>query len=120
SFQIQDDILSLTGEEFQKKKGYGEDIHEGKRTLMIVYTLSKANQKDRKRLLEILNMHTWDSSLIEEAVDILKKYKAFDYAKKRAKDIVESAWSNAESLLKKSTAKEELNAFAYYLIERKI
>ncbi|MFH0836703.1 MAG: polyprenyl synthetase family protein [Candidatus Aenigmatarchaeota archaeon] len=120
SFQIQDDILSLTGEEFQKKKGYGEDIHEGKRTLMIVYTLSKANESDKKRLLEILNMHTWDLSLIEEAVDILKKYKAFDYAKKRAKDIVESAWNNAQSLLKDTTAKEELKAFAYYLIERKI
>ena len=120
SFQIQDDILSLTGDDFQKKKGYGEDIHEGKRTLMIVYALSKADAKCRKRLLEILNMHTWNISLIKEAVDILEKYKAFDYAKKRARTIIESAWKNAEAFLKESTAKNELKAFSYYLIDRKI
>ncbi|MBI5332034.1 MAG: polyprenyl synthetase family protein [Candidatus Aenigmarchaeota archaeon] len=120
AFQIQDDILSLTGEEFQKKKGYGEDIHEGKRTLMVVYTLSRANAEDREKLLEILNMHTWDTSLIKKAVDILEKYNAFDYAKNRARTIIESAWKDAEALLKESPAKNELKAFAYYLIDRKI
>jgi geranylgeranyl pyrophosphate synthase len=41
---MQDDILDLTGEEFAKKKGgVGQDITEGKRSLLVIYTLKKAN-----------------------------------------------------------------------------
>jgi geranylgeranyl diphosphate synthase type 3 len=40
AFQIQDDLLNLEGEEFIKTKGYnGEDIHEGKITLMVLHYL---------------------------------------------------------------------------------
>ncbi|MBI4895817.1 MAG: polyprenyl synthetase family protein [Candidatus Aenigmarchaeota archaeon] len=121
AFQIQDDILNLIGEEFKKGKGgFGEDIHEGKRTLMVVHTLNKADEKDRKRLLEILNMHTWNSLLINEAIELMKKYNAFDYAKTRAKQILEDSWKEAATLLKESNAKEELKAFAHFLIDRKI
>ena len=61
AFQMQDDILDLTGQEFAKKKGgVGQDITEGKRSLMVIYTLKKANSTDKKRLIEILNMHTSD------------------------------------------------------------
>lgn len=121
AFQIQDDVLNLIGEEFKKGKGgVGEDIHEGKRTLMVVHTLNNASEKERKRLLEILNMHTWDSNLINEAIAIMKKYNAFDHAKTRAKKILENAWKDAENLLNNSPAKQELEAFAHFLIDRKI
>jgi len=120
AFQIQDDILNLVGEEFQKGKGIGEDIHEGKRTLMVVYTLNKAGQNDKRRLLEILKMHTWDTKLIKEAIHIMNKYGAFEYSKKKAKEIVESAWKDVDILLKTGNAKDELKSFAYFLIERKI
>jgi geranylgeranyl diphosphate synthase type I len=64
AFQIQDDILDLVGEEFAEMKGgLGQDITEGKRTLMVIHTLEKAETKDRERLLEILNMHTTDQKL---------------------------------------------------------
>jgi geranylgeranyl diphosphate synthase type I len=55
AFQMQDDILDLTGEEFAEKKGgRGQDITEGKRSLIVIHTLKVANAKDRKRLIEIL------------------------------------------------------------------
>ena len=59
AFQMQDDILDLTGKEFAKKKGgVGQDISEGKRSLLVIYTLQKASDADKKRLIEILNMLT--------------------------------------------------------------
>ncbi len=49
AFQMQDDILDLTGQEFAKKKGgVGQDITEGKRSLMVIYTLKKAKQQRQK------------------------------------------------------------------------
>ena len=36
AFQIQDDLIAVLSEEYAKERGIvGEDIHEGKRTLMV-------------------------------------------------------------------------------------
>jgi geranylgeranyl pyrophosphate synthase len=53
----------------------GEDIHEGKRTLMVLnsYWNSTLDQKDKDRLVEILDLNTEDSSLLQEAIEILHK-----------------------------------------------
>ncbi|MEM3577788.1 MAG: polyprenyl synthetase family protein [Candidatus Bathyarchaeia archaeon] len=121
AFQMQDDILDLTGEEFAEKKGgMGQDITEGKRTLMVIHTLKVANAKDRRRLIEILNMHTTNQKLRDEAIKIMEKYGSLDYVKNFARKIVEESWRDVEKLLPESEAKKKLNVFAKFLIERKI
>lgn len=121
AFQIQDDVLDLTGEEFTKKKGArGMDISEGKRTLMVIHTLKKAGHTDRKRLQEILSIHTNEQKLRDEAIAIMEKYNAIEYAKEYARKIVRESWSDVDKLLSPSAAKEKLRAFAHYLVERKI
>jgi geranylgeranyl pyrophosphate synthase len=121
AFQIQDDILDLTSEEFAEKKGgRGQDITEGKRTLMVIHTLKASNAKDRRRLIEILKMHTADQRLRDEAIAIMQKYGSIEYAKNFARKLVKESWKEAEVLLPKSKAKEKLSAFAQFLIERKI
>ena len=121
AFQVQDDILDLTSPEFAEKKGgRGQDITEGKRSLMVIYTLKNASEEDRRRLIEILNMHTSDQALRDEAIAIMEKYGAIDYARNFAKKLVEESWKEIEELLPSSNAKEKLRAFAKYLIERKI
>lgn len=119
AFQMQDDILDLTGVDFAKKKGgVGQDITEGKRTLMVIYTLEKANAADRKRLIQILNMHTSDQILRGEAIALMQKYGAIDYVKRTAERMVEESWVETEKLLPTPEAKEKLKAFAEFLIKR--
>ncbi len=121
AFQIQDDILNLVeGGLSTGKGGVGEDITEGKRSLLVIYTLQKSNEKDRKRLLDILKMHTFDQRLRDEAIAIMKKYDAIGYAKEKAMEMVKDSWEEIDKILPESDAKEKLKAFAYYLIERKI
>jgi geranylgeranyl pyrophosphate synthase len=116
---MQDDILDLTGKEYAEKKGgRGQDISEGKRTLMVIYSLKKASEADRKRLIEILNMHTPDQGLKDEAIGIMEKYGAIEHAKEIASQIVLDSWGEAEKLLAASEAKEKLKAFAEFLIKR--
>jgi geranylgeranyl pyrophosphate synthase len=120
AFQMQDDILDLTGEEFAEKKGgRGQDITEGKKSLIVIHTLKVANTRDRKRLIEILNMHTSEQKLRNEAIKIMEKYGSIDYVKSFARKIVEESWKEVEMLLPASDAKEKINAFAKFLIERK-
>jgi geranylgeranyl diphosphate synthase type I len=119
AFQMQDDVLDLTGKEFAEKKGgLGQDITEGKRTLMVIYTLEKTNSADKRRLVEILNMHTSDQALRDEAIAIMQWYRAVEYVKQTANRIVEESWADAEKLLPESEAKEKLKAFAEFLIKR--
>jgi geranylgeranyl pyrophosphate synthase len=121
AFQIQDDVLDLKGTDFAEKKGgRGKDVTEGKRSLIAIHTLKAANSGDRRRLIEILNMHTSDQTLIDEAISIMEKYGSIDYAKKFATKMVEESWTEAEKSIPSSDAKEKLSAFAKFLIERKI
>jgi geranylgeranyl pyrophosphate synthase len=121
AFQIQDDILDLTSKEFAEKKGgRGQDITEGKRTLMVIHTLGKAEPRDKERLKEILKMHTSSQKLRDEAIDIMWKYGSIEYAKQFARNLVRQSWKEVDNLLSPSDAKERLRAFADYLVERGI
>jgi geranylgeranyl pyrophosphate synthase len=119
AFQMQDDILDLTGQEFALKKGgVGQDITEGKRSLLVIYMLKAAKSPDRKRLIEILNMHTSDQKLRDEAIALMQKYGAMEHVKKTAERMVIESWNEAEKLLPTTEAKEKLKAFAEFLIKR--
>ncbi|MCW4018061.1 MAG: polyprenyl synthetase family protein [Candidatus Bathyarchaeota archaeon] len=121
AFQMQDDILDLTGTEFAKKKGgLGQDITEGKRTLIVIRTLKTATPANKKRLIEILSMHTPDQKLRDEAIGIMAENDACEYVKRKADSMVEESWSEVDRLLKPSEGKEKLKAFAEFLIKRSI
>ncbi len=118
-FQIKDDILNIRpSEKWGKEKG--DDINEGKRTLIVIHTLEKADKNDRKRLLEILKMHTKDKKIISEAIEIIKKYDSIEYAENYARNLVKSTWKDADKLMKPSKAKEKLKAFIEFALERDI
>ncbi|MFH0929227.1 MAG: polyprenyl synthetase family protein [Candidatus Aenigmatarchaeota archaeon] len=120
AFQIQDDVLNLVEGEFTEKKGLGEDITEGKRSLLVIHTLKEASPEDRKRLLELLEMHTSDQKLRDEAIAIIKKYGSIEYSKDVARNMILDAWNDIDKLIPDSDAKKKLKAFADYLVERKI
>jgi geranylgeranyl pyrophosphate synthase len=121
AFQMQDDVLDLTSKEFEKGKGgRGQDITEGKRSLIVIHTLAVADAKNKHRLTQILNMHPSDQKLKDEAIAIMQKYGSIEHVKQFARKIVAKSWSEVEKLLPETDGKEKLKAFADFLIERKI
>jgi geranylgeranyl diphosphate synthase type II len=56
AFQIQDDVLNLVGNETPYGKELDGDIREGKRTLMLLHLLRDANEYERGRLREFLQL----------------------------------------------------------------
>ena len=106
---------------FKKGKGsIGGDIHEGKRTLIVIRTLEVASEEDKKRLVEILDSHTEKEEELQEALNIINKYDGIAYAKKRAEELVEQAWKEVDTALPQTNAKTILKMFAEYLVDRKI
>ena len=125
AFQIQDDILDITSADREKfGKSFGNDIHEGKRTLMVIHALNNADTRghphDKKRLIEILNNHTRDEKEINEAIAIINKYDSVQYAKETAKKVIKDAWSEADPVLAESRSKSILRKFTEYIVNREI
>jgi geranylgeranyl diphosphate synthase type I len=121
-FQIQDDILDIISSGEDRKcfgKPTGNDITEGKRTLMVIRTLQTSDPATRKRLLEILDSHTRDPKLIKDAIDIIRKSGSVEYARKKGNEIVENAWKEAEPHIPESGAKNILKALIEFSLSRK-
>ena len=119
AFQLQDDVLNLYESKVSSSKGgVGDDITEGKITMLVIYTLQHSSESEKKRLLEILGMHTRDRALIDEAISIMTKYDAKAYSEALQKKIVEEAWSRIDGKLKPSAAKERLKQMTEFLINR--
>jgi geranylgeranyl pyrophosphate synthase len=121
AFQMRDDVLDLSSKAFQEKKGgQGQDITEGKRSLVVIHTLQVADSQDKKRLIQILNMHSSNQEIRDEAIAIMDRYGSMDYVKKTANRMVKESWEEAEKCLTNREGKEKLKAFAEFLIERNI
>ncbi|RLG20854.1 hypothetical protein DRN74_04540 [Candidatus Micrarchaeota archaeon] len=121
AFQIQDDILNLTatsGKAQYTKEYIGSDITEGKRTLMVVHTLKHCTDEEKEWLLKTLNEHTKDREKIKKAIELMKKYGSIEYAKQFARELVNETWENVNGLLKEGRAKEALEAFTRFIVER--
>lgn len=83
AFQIQDDIIAVVSEQYAKERGVGEDIREGKRSLMVIHSMAKGD-KSSKRLHHILGLKTNDEALLREAIGILIDNGSVEFAKRRA------------------------------------
>ena len=117
AFQIRDDVLNISSSE-HIGKDFGDDILEGKRSLIILRTLKKAAKHERNRLLAILGSATGSKPEVAEALKIIKKYDGIEFSKAKAKELVEKSWKEAETCITESSAKSLLREFANYVVER--
>jgi geranylgeranyl pyrophosphate synthase len=120
AFQIQDDILNIMPSSGKWGKELGEDISEGKRSLLVVYALNNSKKEKAKRLSKILALRTTEKEQIIEAIEIIKESGAVEYAERKAQAIVKTSWLKVEKELPESRAKNLLKSFGDYLINRKI
>lgn len=119
AFQIQDDLLDIRGGRFALGKGgRGKDVTEGKVTLLVIQALRRAGPAAKRRLKEILALHTTDPDLIEEALSILDACGAPEYASGKARQTLEEACDRLRSVLPDGPCREKIAAFAHSLLHR--
>lgn len=91
AFQVIDDVLGLTADEKVLKKPVGNDVREGKRTLIVVYALEKASESQRKKILGTLGNKDASSEEIGETIELIESLGAIDYAKQLAEKYIKKA-----------------------------
>lgn len=118
AFQIQDDLLNLIGKTESTKKGFRDDITEGKRTLVVVHALQNADEVDRKRIIEILSSKEKDPAVLEEAVQIMQKSGSIDYARLYAENLTSIAKNRLIEMVPPSDSRDLLISMADWFVNR--
>ncbi|MEF8888298.1 MAG: polyprenyl synthetase family protein, partial [Haloarculaceae archaeon] len=121
AFQIGDDILDIEhtldqAGEFGKE--FGNDIREGKKTLMVIRTAEVAPPEDVARLEEVLWAKENTDEEILEAIDIMQEAGAVEYARQRAHELAESARSHLDDLDLEPEPEEQLREFTRFVVQR--
>ncbi|MCD6227274.1 polyprenyl synthetase family protein [Candidatus Micrarchaeota archaeon] len=120
SFQIQDDILNITGDFEKYKKEILGDLTEGKRTLMIIKTLERATPDEKELIINTLKEHTDDNDKLNKIVALMKKYGAIDYAKQKAYGIIKNAKEELINNTDDNDARNKLLEIADFFLTREL
>ena len=115
-FQIWDDYLDATASEEILGKPSGSDIRQGKRTLLVIEALNRAEESDRKRLIDILDSKNTDKE-IKEAVNIMNQSGALEECHKQANKYLEDARKTLSSY-PQSEARELFEELLEYMVTR--
>jgi geranylgeranyl pyrophosphate synthase len=93
AFQIQDDLLNLTGDPRQYGKEIGGDLLEGKRTLILAHLLRSSTAQDRARLQAFLAKPRAQRLPREVSwiYELLRTYGSLEYARKAAREFAAGA-----------------------------
>ncbi|MCS7105934.1 MAG: polyprenyl synthetase family protein [Candidatus Aenigmarchaeota archaeon] len=147
AFQVQDDVLDLTVEKEQERgeatlkaqkfgKDWAGDLEEMKRTLLIAKVLEKADSKDRRYLIKMLDIDGRMKKLVSvrdslrdksmensseyrkvqerideikvKVIDIMNKYHVIEEAKEKAKELYEEGIVKVEEALPESEGKKDV------------
>lgn len=123
-FQLVDDILDLTSDFGGLKKQTGNDIYEGKKTVLLGHLLRKAANKDRKKIISILKKER-DRKSTEEVGWIINKmhhYGSIEYGRKLAQELKQKSLNIFEKNLKflsHQPARNHLETLIHFVLERK-
>ena len=82
-FQIRDDLINLASPSFHAKKGFCEDITEGKLSFIALHSLRALSGTDKfTELMKILQMKTVDKAIIQRSLVIMDGTGSFTYCLK--------------------------------------
>ena len=90
-FQLVDDVLGVTGNPSVIGKPVGNDVREGKKTIIVKYVLENISKQDKRSFLSILGDKNASAEKINEALSIIRMSKAPQMVRAEAKSISEKA-----------------------------
>ena len=117
AFQIRDDYLDMSSDEGTLGKDIGNDIRNGKKTLIAVRSISNAAGDDKKLLEKIFGNKNASEHEVKRVYDLFKEMKSIEYAKNTALEYSIKA-KKALDILDDSDAKQILIGLAEYSITR--
>jgi geranylgeranyl diphosphate synthase type II len=125
AFQIQDDLLNLTGDEQRYGKEIGGDLLEGKRTLMLIHLLRRLDAGETARVTNYLGQPRASRSERDWRwmLDLMRSRGSLDHARKVAKQLAGATifeFTQAFRDVPDSDEKTFLNEIISYMVSRDV
>jgi geranylgeranyl diphosphate synthase type II len=123
-FQIHDDILNLSGDQSKYGKEIGDDLLEGKRTLMLIRLVSLCSAVEKEKIKSVFKLpRDRRKKEVAKVMDMIEKYDTIDYARRMSSRLVNEARAMlGEAKWKDGAEAEEavgcLDAVARFAVER--
>jgi geranylgeranyl diphosphate synthase type I len=123
AFQIGDDILDVEHSLDQAGdfgKEFGNDVREGKKTLLVINAIERSDPEQAERLTAILEADDNTDDEILEAIDILQATDSVEYAREEALALSADARDHLAAVDDHLAApqREQLSAFTRFVVER--
>jgi geranylgeranyl diphosphate synthase type I len=123
AFQIADDVLDVEhamerGGAFGK--GAGNDVREGKKTLLVIRAIRDAPPETAERLEEILGAEENTDEEVVEAVEILHSVGAVEGARETAHDLAAEAREHLDRADLDSESAARLAEFTRFVVDREV
>ncbi|MBN1280335.1 MAG: polyprenyl synthetase family protein [Candidatus Thermoplasmatota archaeon] len=117
AFQIWDDYLDMSSDAATLGKDIGNDIRNGKKTLIAVHSFAHANGKHKKVLDDIFGNRAATDHEVQKVYDLFVELGSVEYARQRAVSYTHEA-KDAIAVLKDTPAKKLLHHLIDYTIQR--
>lgn len=119
AFQLADDLLGTFGNESELGKPVLTDLREGKRTLLVLFALEHANEKQKAVLEGSLGNPKAGYRHLELVRKIMEETGARTYVEQMAQTKMEAALSKLDSLGLSKGATEELRRLGDFSLRRR-
>lgn len=118
AFQFRDDILGVFGDEALTGKPAGDDLREGKRTVLVAHAFAGASTKDAAELRSLLGSADLDEVQVEDARAIIIRSGALDRVEQMISAGHDQAMRALDALPLTDEGREALTALAAASVNR--
>ncbi len=119
AFQIQDDILGLFGDPEETGKPVGNDVREGKKTLLLQKAFQLSNAGEKKFLSDVCGRELNDEEL-KRVQNIVKESGSLAYSQKLAQDFIDEGIAALSTLDQNKNEVKVLTELAKFVLKRNV
>lgn len=117
AFQMKDDLFDYNNDSAIGKPT-GIDIKEQKMTLPLIYTINKADKKQKKFIINTVKNHNTNAQRVAQVIEMVHQSGGIEYTIKKMKEHQQKALSILAKM-ENNEARKSLELLVNYVIERK-